>query len=47
VVAFIAAILRQMDHAADLVAAFFRALGVSRDDGEPNICLLPQFLPGS
>jgi hypothetical protein len=44
VVAFIAAILRQMDHAADLVAAFFGALGLTRDDGEPNICLPPQFL---
>lgn len=44
VVAFIAAILRQMDHAADLVAAFFCALGLTRDEGEPNICLPPQFL---
>ena len=43
-VAFIAAILRQMDHAADLVAAFFRALGLTRDEGEPSICLPPQFL---
>ena len=44
VVAYIAAILRQMDHAAALVAAFFRALGLTRDDGKPNFCLPPQFL---
>lgn len=44
VVAFIAGILRQMDHASDLVTAFLRALGLTRDDGEPSICLPPQFL---
>lgn len=44
VVAFIAGILRQMGHAADLVTAFFRALGLPLDDGELNICLPPQFL---
>lgn len=43
-VAYIAAILRQMDHAADLVAAFFCALGLTRDEGELNIWLPPQFL---
>lgn len=43
-VAFIAAILRQMDHAANLVAAFFRSLGLNSDDGKQIVCLPPQFL---
>ncbi len=43
-VAFIAAILRQMDHAANLVAAFFRSLGLTSEDSKLNICLPPQFL---
>ena len=41
VVAFIAAILRQMDHAANLVVAFFRSIGMMG----PHETLLPQ-LPG-
>ncbi len=43
-VAFIAAILRQMDHAADLVAACFRSVGLTGDDGKQNVCLPAQFL---
>lgn len=44
VVAFIAATLRQMDHAADLVAAFFRAVGMADAAGRLDLSLPPQFL---
>ena len=43
-VAFIAATLRQMDHAADLVAAFFRAVGMADGAGRLDLSLPPQFL---
>jgi hypothetical protein len=44
VAAFIAAILRQTDHAADLVIGFFRASGMASSNGQLDLCLPPQFL---
>ncbi len=44
VVAFIAALLRQTDHAADLVIAFFRASGMAGPNGQLDLGLPPQFL---
>jgi hypothetical protein len=44
VAAFIAAILRQADHAADLVIAFFRASGMAGPNGHLDLVLPPQFL---
>ncbi|MFM8893384.1 MAG: hypothetical protein ACKOTB_17525 [Planctomycetia bacterium] len=44
VVAWIAAVLRQMDHAADLVIAFFRSIGMMGDDERTVPPLPPEFL---
>jgi hypothetical protein len=44
VAAFIAALLRQADHAADLVIAFFRAIGMAGPNGHLDLVLPPQFL---
>ena len=44
VVAWIAAVLRQMDHAADLVAAFFRSIGMLGPDEASPARLPGQFL---
>jgi hypothetical protein len=43
-VALIAAILQQMDHATNLVVAFFRSLGLTGDNGKRNDCFPPEFL---
>lgn len=44
VVGFIAALLRQMDHAADLVIAFFRSLGMLGPDQTSPLALPREFL---
>ena len=44
VVTWIAAVLRQIDHAADLVVAFFRAIGMMSDDETKVPSLPPEFL---
>ena len=44
VVAFTAAVLRQMDHAANLVAAFFRSMSMLDGNGVTLSALPGQFL---
>ncbi len=43
-VAFLSAVLQQIDHAADLVIAFFRSLGMADHKGSLSVTLPPEFL---